>query len=213
LWVIENTLITLDAHADKIQNNDKFNINLSADTLCEKEFFSFLESLFLCSIIKPSQICFEITETAAVTNLTAATELISNLKELGCQFALDDFGSGLSSFGYLKNFPVDYLKIDGSFVKDLMDDPIDAAMVKSINEIGHIMGKKTVAEFVENKQIADELTKMGINYAQGYYFSKPAPIVEVLTERSVSLNKNYLTRANCCIDQYFSFSFLVYAAE
>jgi EAL domain-containing protein (putative c-di-GMP-specific phosphodiesterase class I) len=185
-WVIEHTFSTLSTHMDKIRPNDTFNINLSAASLCEPDFLKFVKKAFKNSVITPSQICFEITETAAVTNLTAANTIITKLKSMGCQFALDDFGSGLSSFGYLKNFPVDYLKIDGSFVKDLITDPIDAAMVKSINEIGQIMGKQTVAEFVENQDIADKLTDMGVNFAQGYHFSVPAPLIDLLTERSTN---------------------------
>ena len=102
------------------------------------------------------------------------------MKALGCQFALDDFGSGLSSFGYLKTLPVDYLKIDGMFVKDIVDDPIDHAMVRSINEIGQVMGLKTIAEFVENDAILEKLKKIGVNYAQGYGISKPIPIEQAL---------------------------------
>jgi len=180
-WVIEKTLRTLRTYQQHIKPNDLFNINLSAASLSDQSFLLFVKELFSNTTIPPTQICFEITETAAVTNLTSANTLIIELKKMGCQFALDDFGSGLSSFGYLKNFPVDYLKIDGSFVKDLIDDPIDAAMVKSINEIGQIMGKKTVAEFVENQAIADALTKMGVDYAQGYHFCVPAPLTEILT--------------------------------
>jgi len=179
-WVVENTLHTLRDHQQHIKSNDVFNINLSAASLSDQSFLLFVKNSLSNSVITPSQVCFEITETAAVTNLTAAHELILELKKMGCQFALDDFGSGLSSFGYLKNFPVDYLKIDGAFVKDLIDDPIDAAMVKSINEIGQIMGKKTVAEFVENQAIADKLTEMGVDYAQGYHFSVPGPLGELL---------------------------------
>jgi diguanylate cyclase (GGDEF)-like protein/PAS domain S-box-containing protein len=184
-WVIENTLLLLNLNKDKLKPDDVFNINLSASSLNEQGFLKFIQNSFLAVDIDPTAICFEITETAAVTNLTAANTFIKELKDMGCQFALDDFGSGLSSFGYLKNFPVDYLKIDGSFVKDILDDPIDAAMVKSINEIGHIMGKKTVAEWVENQAIADVLAEIGVNYAQGYHFSKPLPLTDMLKNRSL----------------------------
>lgn len=182
-WVIKNTLHVLNTYRQQINENDIFNINLSAASLSEQGFLAFIKKTLSDSDTPASQICFEITETAAVTNLTAAHALIRELKTMGCQFALDDFGSGLSSFGYLKNFPVDYLKIDGSFVTDMIDEPIDAAMVKSINEIGQIMGKKTVAEFVENQAIADALTKLGVNYAQGYHFSVPSPLIDTLSQR------------------------------
>ncbi|MCK5120394.1 MAG: EAL domain-containing protein, partial [Methylococcales bacterium] len=125
------------------------------------------------------KICFEITETAAIGNLTYATKFIHELRNKGCLFSLDDFGSGLSSFAYLKNLPVDYLKIDGFFIKDILDDPVDLAMVKSINEVGHVMGKKTIAEFVENKEIFDLLNTLGVDYAQGYGIAKPKPLDEL----------------------------------
>ena len=115
-------------------------------------------------------------------------KFISILKELGCRFALDDFGSGLSSFGYLKNLPVDYLKIDGMFVKDIVDDPINRAMVKSINEIGHVMGMKTIAEFVENDVIKGMLKEIGFDYAQGYAIGKPQPFEELIGRSSNVVN-------------------------
>ena len=129
--------------------------------------------------LPPEKICFEITETTAIADLTSATRFIKALSELGCRFALDDFGSGLSSFAYLKNLPVDFLKIDGMFVRDIVDDPIDFAMVKSINEIGHVMGKQTIAEFVEDQAILEKLREIGVDYAQGYGISRPRPIEEM----------------------------------
>lgn len=132
---------------------------------------------------------FEITETSAIANLDIATQFITTLKKLGCRFALDDFGSGLSSFGYLKRLPVDYLKIDGIFVKDIVDDPIDYAMVKSINEIGHIMGMQTIAEFVENDAIKNKLNEIGVDYAQGYGLGKPVLFKELLARLSSEMEK------------------------
>ncbi len=104
------------------------------------------------------------------------------MKERGCSFALDDFGSGLSSFAYLKNLPIDFLKIDGLFVRDILSDPIDLAMVKSINDIAHLMGKKTIAEYVENEQILEKLREVGVDYAQGYGIAKPAPLDDCYPE-------------------------------
>lgn len=130
------------------------------------------------SNIPPEKICFEITETVAIANLFSATRFMAALKELGCWFALDDFGSGLSSFAYLKDLPVDFLKIDGVFVKDIVADPIDLALVKSINEIAHVMGKKTIAEHVEDEAILEKLkvAGIGVDYAQGYGIARPQPI-------------------------------------
>ena len=124
----------------------------------------------------PEKICFEITETAAIENLDAAVSFINSLKKLGCKFSLDDFGSGLSSFAYLKNLPVDYLKIDGSFVKHMDTDAVDCAMVSSIHQLGSLIGMKTIAEFVENDAILKKLEEIGVDYAQGYGISKPVPL-------------------------------------
>ena len=125
-----------------------------------------------------SKICFEITETAAVASFSQANRFIQALKELGCKFALDDFGTGLSSFGYLKHFPVDFLKIDGSFVREILRDPIDREMVRSINEIGHLTGKQTIAEFAENAEIIQMLTSLGVDYAQGYGIAQPQRVLK-----------------------------------
>jgi EAL domain-containing protein (putative c-di-GMP-specific phosphodiesterase class I) len=129
--------------------------------------------------IPPEKICFEITETAAISNLSDANAFIDAMHKKGCSFALDDFGTGLSSFAYLKYLPVDFLKIDGVFVKGIVDDPIDYAMVKSIHEIGKVMGKKTVAEFVENEDVELKLKEIGVDYSQGYGIAKPCPIDQI----------------------------------
>ena len=120
--------------------------------------------------------CFEITETAAVADLVSATRFMQQLKERGCRFALDDFGSSFSSLAYLKQLPVDFLKIDGAFVRDMANDAIDRAMVRSINEIGHIMGKRTIAEFVEDDRTLDMLRKIGVDFVQGYKIGRPVPL-------------------------------------
>jgi diguanylate cyclase (GGDEF)-like protein len=158
-------------------------INLSGTSLGDEGMVAFLREQFELHGVPPSTICFEITETAAIANLTAATRLMLAAKELGCRFSLDDFGSGLSSFAYLKNLPVDMLKIDGTFVKDLVRDPIDSAMVRAINDIGHVMGLRTIAEWVENKETLVALRAIGVDYAQGFGVEKPRPLSQMLEEK------------------------------
>jgi diguanylate cyclase (GGDEF)-like protein/PAS domain S-box-containing protein len=180
LWVIEKTFSLLQNNPDFLEKTDFCSINLSGPSLTDRNILDFIIELLESSKIDPSKICFEITETAAISNLTNATKFIKKLKSYGCRFSLDDFGSGLSSFAYLKNLPVDYLKIDGMFVKDIVDDPIDHAMVKSINEIGHVMNMKTIAEFVENDKIKEMVKEIGVNYGQGYGIGKPQPFENLL---------------------------------
>ncbi|MEE8234072.1 MAG: EAL domain-containing protein, partial [Gammaproteobacteria bacterium] len=187
-WVITSAFQTLKDHSDFNNHNSFFSINLSGQSLADLGMLDFIVDQLQVHEIRPEQVCFEITETAAIANLSMAIGFISTLRELGCRFALDDFGSGLSSFGYLKNLKVDYLKIDGMFVKDMVDDPIDHAMVKSINEIGHIMGIKTIAEFVENDEIKGMLREIGVDYAQGYGVSMPLPFIELLDRSNNIIN-------------------------
>ncbi len=154
-------------------------INLSGVSLSDETLLEFISFQFNKWNIPTNKICFEITETAAIGNLANATNFINQLRSRGCSFSLDDFGSGLSSFAYLRNLPVDYIKIDGLFVKDILDDKVDFAMVKSINEVGHIMGKKTIAEFVENEKIFSMLKELGVDYAQGHGIGKAVPLEDL----------------------------------
>ncbi len=179
-WVIKRAFTVLAEHPVFLEQIHFVSINLSGQSLTTPDFLSFIIEELKNTGIEPDKICFEITETTAITNLSTASRFIARLKELGCQFALDDFGSGLSSFAYLKNLSVDYLKIDGMFVKDIIDDPIDRAMVKSINEIGHVMGMQTIAEFVENDEIKGLLREIGVDYGQGYGISKPSSFDDLL---------------------------------
>ena len=156
---------------------DTCTINLSGTSICDEHFLAFVKDQFALHQVSPHHICFEVTETSAITNLSQAAALIRDLKAIGCRFALDDFGSGMSSFAYLKHLPVDYLKIDGAFVKDMLDDPIDYAMVESINHIGHVMGIQTIAEFVESDAILDALRTIGVDFAQGYGIERPCPMI------------------------------------
>ncbi len=177
-WVVKNVFRWLSEDVEQMSRLSLCSINLSGLSIGDDDFSIFLAELFDRYEIPADKICFEITETIAVTNLTKAIEFINRFKALGCRFSLDDFGSGFSSYGYLKNLPVDYLKIDGTFVKDIEHDEIDYAMVESINRIGHVMGKKTIAEFVENEGILERLRELGVDYAQGYAIAKPCPVIE-----------------------------------
>jgi len=156
-------------------NNDKdvISINLSGNTISDPYILEFIKNEIEKHNINPSSICFEITETAAISSIKKAINIIKDLKEVGVMFALDDFGSGLSSFGYLKDLPVDFLKIDGAFVQNIVNSEKDRAIVKSINEVGKSMGMQTIAEFVENDQILEILSDIGVDYAQGYGIGKP----------------------------------------
>ncbi len=180
-WVITNTFRWLVSEADERERLALCSINLSGQSLGDDKFLPFVIEQFQMSGLDATKICFEITETAAIASYSQANRFINALKELGCKFALDDFGTGLSSFGYLKHFPVDFLKIDGSFVKEILHDPIDREMVRSINEIGHLTGKQTIAEFAENEEIITMLKGMGVDYAQGYGVAEPKPVAIGIT--------------------------------
>jgi diguanylate cyclase (GGDEF)-like protein/PAS domain S-box-containing protein len=177
-WVVSHAFAWLSAHPDHLRELAHCGINLSGHSLTDEYFLDFLIERFQETHIPPEKICFEITETTAVANLGAALHFMETLRGLGCRFALDDFGTGMSSFAYLRTLPVDFLKIDGTFVKNIATDPIDMAMVKTINELGQAMGKQTIAEFVENAAIFEKLKlrHMGVDFAQGYYIGQPQPL-------------------------------------
>ncbi len=177
-WVVEHTLTWLEKHPAALSRTSMCSINLTGPSLSDEAFQTFLRESIRNHQVPPEKICFEITETAAIGDLSNANRFIKRMRREGCRFALDDFGSGLASFGYLKTLPVDFLKIDGAFVRDIAHAPIDLAMVKSINEVGHIMGKKTIAEFVESEEVRQELYKLGVDYVQGYMIGRPVPIEE-----------------------------------
>ena len=179
-WIIKNSLAWLGDHCRKYPGRiETCALNLSGPSLSDEHCMTVIKKYFSDYDVPPELVCFEITETAAVANLTIATNFMKELKTLGCKFALDDFGSGLSSFGYLKSLPVDYLKIDGAFIKDLDTNTVDRAMVESINTIGHVMGLKTIAEFVENESILEILKEIDLDYVQGYYIARPRPLEQM----------------------------------
>ncbi|MEX1200814.1 MAG: EAL domain-containing protein [Methylophaga sp.] len=181
-WVVNKVFAWLGQNADSISHIDRLSINLSGLTLSDENMLDYIYDAVMALPVPANLICFEITETAAIANLRAATVFIERLGALGVSFALDDFGSGLSSFGYLKKLRVDSLKIDGMFVKDMLLDPLDFEMVKSINEIGHVMGLTTIAEFVESPAILHKLQEIGVDYAQGYSIGVPTPIETLLAD-------------------------------
>jgi EAL domain-containing protein (putative c-di-GMP-specific phosphodiesterase class I) len=150
-------------------------INLSGMTFGDDGFVEYVRQQFDIYRVPPAMICFEITETSAIANLPSARRFIQALKKLGCRFSLDDFGTGMSSFSYLKHLPVDYIKIDGSFVTEMLNSKIDRAMVEMIVHVAKVMGKRTIAEFVESGEILTALREIGVDYAQGYAIGKPAP--------------------------------------
>ena len=175
-WVVKTALAKMAAiYAANPDSKLACSINLSGQSFCEQGFLEYLIDQVKKSRLPPACICLEITETVAVSNLLQAIEFMEAVKKIGCQFSLDDFGSGMSSFTYLKNLPVDYLKIDGYFVKNILENKIDYAMVRAINQIGQVMGLKTIAEFVENDAILAELKNIGVDYGQGYGIGKPEP--------------------------------------
>jgi len=175
-WVFAQAITTLAKNPKLLDGAGYFSVNLSAQSISDESFLDFLVELLELNSKIANKLCIEITETAVISNMMVAMNFISRLKKIGVRFALDDFGSGLSSFGYLKSLPVDYLKIDGLFVKGIANDPIDFAMVKSIHDVGNLMGLKTIAEFVENEDILNELRKIEVDYAQGYGIGKPSPL-------------------------------------
>jgi diguanylate cyclase (GGDEF)-like protein/PAS domain S-box-containing protein len=174
-WVVRKSLEALSA-VPKIDGNVTFSINISRQSLGAAEFLGFVTDQIAATRVAPGKLCFEITETSAVADLTHALSFIDTLKGLGCRFALDDFGTGLSSFSYLKTLPVDYLKIDGGFVTGIVGDDIDQAMVEAVHHVGHMMGLKTVAEWVESREILLKLRQIGVNYGQGYALGHPQPL-------------------------------------
>lgn len=150
-------------------------VNLSGSSLGDPEFRDFVEEQVRL-LHAPQQLCFEITESEAVANLAEAADFIRRMKEFGCRFALDDFGSGLTSFAYLKRLPVDFVKIDGQFVREMGHDPVNMAMVEAIHRIGKVMGLRTVAEFVETPAIFEAVRRIGVDYCQGFHFGRPVPL-------------------------------------
>ena len=180
-WVASATLKKLAAFSDIVaKHNARFSINLSGQSLGDDDILEFVKEEIAASGVPMQSIGFEVTESAAVSNFSKAQHFINQLHSQGCSFSLDDFGAGLSSFAYLKNFTVDTLKIDGGFIRDITENQISESMVVAITQVARVMGLETVAEYVENEESKKLLEKLGVNYAQGYLFGQPRPLDEVL---------------------------------
>ena len=180
-WVVDNLLSWAAANQHVWQQLALVSVNLSATSLQDKEFMTWLELRLMSEPLLVGRLCFEITETAAVSQVEQATALIELLKPLGCKLALDDFGSGFSSFAYLKELDVDFVKIDGQFVRHVCDNAKDKAIVNAICQLSRDMHFQTIAEFVENEDISELLANIGVDYAQGYAVSQPRPLNELET--------------------------------
>ena len=180
-WVVQHSL-HFAAHRARIGQPVELSINLSGQSLSEDQFLDYVIEHISRSGVLPEYLCFEITETAAINNMARAVRFMTAIRKLGCHFALDDFGSGMSSFGYLKNLPVDFLKIDGSFVRNIDVNPVDQAMVKAVQDVARLMNMRTVAEFVENQASLDTLKSIGIDRAQGYFLGRPMPLIELFPD-------------------------------
>ena len=159
-------------------SEDCYSINLSGTSLNSDTLVSYIKDELDKTSLSPEQVCFEVTETAAIANLGAAANMIKELKKLGFKFALDDFGQGLSSYAYLNNLPVDYLKIDGEFVRNINTDPVSFEIVSSVHKISHLLGMETIAEYVEDESIVETLKDIGIDYVQGFQFGLPEPMTK-----------------------------------
>jgi EAL domain-containing protein (putative c-di-GMP-specific phosphodiesterase class I) len=179
-WVVANAFALL---ASRLSSPEPVRlsscaINLSGATFGDDDFVDYVSRQFELHRVPPGMICFEITETSAIANLPSAKRLIQALKKLGCRFSLDDFGTGMSSFSYLKHLPVDFIKIDGCFVTEMLNSEVDRAMIEAIVHIARVMGKSTVAELVESDEMLEALREIGVDYAQGYGIGKPSPFEE-----------------------------------
>ncbi|AMK79163.1 hypothetical protein A1342_08080 [Methylomonas methanica] len=181
-WVITNVLMWIENNRNYFDNIDGFAINLSGQSINSEEFLGFLKGILESTSVPTNKLVFEVTETVAAESFYLTNSFIKAIKQFDCKFSLDDFGSGYSSYSYLKNLNIDYLKIDGAFVKDILNSKADIAIVKSMNEIAHSLGLATIAEYVENAEIREVLKTIGVDFAQGYGVHKPMPLSELVVD-------------------------------
>jgi EAL domain-containing protein (putative c-di-GMP-specific phosphodiesterase class I) len=172
-WVINSVFTWISENQEKVEASDGFSINLSSNSLSDDSVLAFVLAQFSETMVAPSKIIFEFPESAASANVSVTADFVTTLKSYGCRFAIDDFGMADASFSYLNSLAVDYVKIDGKLVVDILASAKDMAVVRSINEIGHLLGKQTIAEFVENDEILARIRELGVDYAQGFGIEKP----------------------------------------
>jgi EAL domain-containing protein (putative c-di-GMP-specific phosphodiesterase class I) len=173
-WVVRHAFAHLAQRRDAAV--EAFFINVSGATVGDEQFADYVTAQLKRHRLPARIVAFEITETAVIANFSSALAFIERVKALGCRIALDDFGSGMSSFSYLKTIPADYLKIDGGFIVGMLDDPMDSAIVESINRVGHVAGLQTIAEWVESEAVRRRLTEVGVDYGQGFGIERPVPV-------------------------------------
>jgi len=175
-WVLAKTLDWLTRNPGRADALEMCSINLSRRSLADASFHEYAAELIERSEVPSGKLCFEITENGAIANMQKTIEFIGKLSKRGCRFSLDDFGTGMTSFSYLKELPVDFIKIDGSFIQKMSSSAVDYEMVRFANDISHMMGRKTIAEYVTNPAIVEHLKHIGVDYAQGYWIAKPGPL-------------------------------------
>jgi EAL domain-containing protein (putative c-di-GMP-specific phosphodiesterase class I) len=185
-WVLHRACELLGAHSASVgEDFARFAINLSGQSLQDESFLDYAVETIKNSRIPPSVLCFELTETATIGNLAKAQHFLHTLQNLGCQFALDDFGTGVSSLAYLKDLSVNYLKIDGSFVRDSLSNSRSESMVKAIAQLAKVMCMETIAEYVETDAIRARMADLGVDYGQGFAMGKPQELEQLLSELAI----------------------------
>jgi EAL domain-containing protein (putative c-di-GMP-specific phosphodiesterase class I) len=182
MWVLQKVFEWIRSNPSYFESVGGFAINLSGASLGNSDILTFLRNVLPRSGVPTEKIIFEITETAAIESYASAQQFISLIRSYGCKVSIDDFGSGFTSYAHLKNLRVDTLKIDGSYVKDMLQNANDLVMVRSMNDVAHSLGLHTVAEYVETPMILSKLREIGVDYAQGYVIHKPCPIDQILPE-------------------------------
>ncbi len=189
-WMVKNCVLKLSQLDNVGKNLKMLSINISGASLSDPKFLKYVKSVFDQYSVATEKICFEITETVAVSNLVEANSFIKYLRDLGCKFALDDFGTGFSSLESLKHLPVDFIKIDGVFVRDIDTNAVDHEMVRSLHKIAKLMNIETIAEFVETINVLDTLRDIGVNYVQGFAISEPMLMEEMLNFQNTQTSQN-----------------------